>query len=58
MRKNFKLFFFLILIFFNIQINLKSDDFYFEGQEIQILNTIMDLKIIYYLKVSIMKIQN
>ena len=38
MRKNTKLIFFLILIYFNIQFDLKSDDFYFEGQEIQILN--------------------
>ena len=38
MRKNFKLIFLLILIYFNIQFDLKSDDFYFEGQEIKILN--------------------
>ena len=38
MRKNFKLILLLVLIYFSVQFHLKSDDFYFEGQEIQILN--------------------
>ena len=38
MKNNSKLIFLFILIYFNIQFDLKSDDFYFEGQEIQILN--------------------
>ena len=38
MKKNLKLFFLIGLIFLNNQFDLRSDDFYFEGQEIQILN--------------------
>ena len=38
MKINIKLTILLIYIFFASQINLSSDEFYFEGEEIQILD--------------------
>ena len=38
MKKRFKFLILLIYIFFTNQINLSGDEFYFEGEEIQILD--------------------
>ena len=38
MKKKIKLFIFIVYIFLNNQLNLRSDEFYFEGEEIQILD--------------------